>query len=323
MRRRDEPERPAPEVRRGPGDPAAMIRSRIEIGDTILTGGVDPISRIIQTGSRSPFSHVVVVSGEGSVTEAYDHALTPAEDDDGIFEISVEELVARSGLRRMRIIRPRRVDEQRIRDVACHFRQHSPGFPTVGMVGLALCGVSGPVLRASPRRLRNRWMAKQIRLAGDGIQRMHCAETVTRIYLAAGVPLRFRSPRLRLHIEFFDHLEQLHRLDRFARLPEPASIPTVRRTAAVGVWPSDRGVCGYPALVTFALGAGWTTWRQRSRSQGPMDPVDLVLPGDFARAEPFEVVSDLEWTRRGWREAPVLIPRGPELPVPVSAEAAA
>lgn len=297
----------------GRGDPAAMVRSRMEVGDTIMTGGADPISRIIQTGSRSPFSHVVIVSGDGLLTEAYDHALTPDEDDDGIFELSVDELVARSGLRRIRIIRPRLVDEQRIRDVARHFREHSPGFPSVGMVCLALCGVSGPVLRASPRALRHRWVAKQVRLATDGIARMHCAETVSRIYLAAGVPLRFRSPRLRLHIEFLEHLERLHRLDRFAQWPESDPLPNNPRTATVGSWPRDRGALGYPALARFAVQAGQATWRQRAQAKGPMDATDLVLPGDFARAEPFDIVSDLEWTRRGWQEAPVLIPRQPDV----------
>lgn len=43
-------------------DLADLLRSRLQVGDAVLSGGRDAISWIIQTGSRSPYSHIALVA---------------------------------------------------------------------------------------------------------------------------------------------------------------------------------------------------------------------------------------------------------------------
>ena len=76
------------------------LADRLRTGDVVLTGADDPVSWIIQTGSRSPYSHVGLVTGRGWLIEAYDYALTPDETDEGVFAITLDDFLGRgSGAR--------------------------------------------------------------------------------------------------------------------------------------------------------------------------------------------------------------------------------
>lgn len=267
---------------------------RLAIGDVVLTGGRDLVSLIIQIGSLSPFSHAAIVTGPDELTEAYDYALTPEEHDEGIYPVSVDDFVGRSPrLRRIRVLRPIGVDQDRVVDIARYLHCHSPGFPSLGMAFLALCGVSGPILRALPAGLRERVTMKQVQLAADGIRRMHCAETVTRIYHEAGLAVRFTAPRLRLHID------QLNRVVR----PEPIGLPSQERVATKGAWPGGHQPLKAGRATAVALASLCRTWKERARSTDPIDVADLILPGDFARAEPFDLVGEFVRTADGWTQA--------------------
>ncbi len=272
---------------------------RLETGDVVLTGADDPVSWIIQTGSRSPYSHVGLVTGPGRLIEAYDYALTPDESDEGVFAISLDEFLGRGNrLRAVEVRRPDQLDEHRLVAAADHLEGHSPGFPTIGMAGLAICGLSGPILRRLPEWGRRRVARRQTALAGDGVRCLHCAETVTRLYHAAGLEVRFRSPRL------WDHLLDLLRNRPGLGLAE---LPSGRRRADPGRWPT-----GSMKATRFALSSTLVALRQRRRQRpdDTVDAADLILPGDFARAEPFTTVE--RFRRRGNRWVAV----SPSLPRP-------
>jgi len=264
------------------------LTDRLRVGDVVLTGADDPVSWIIQTGSRSPYSHVGLVTGPGRLIEAYDYALTPDESDEGVFAISLEEFLGRGDrLRAVEVRRPDELDTRRLLAAADHLEGHSPGFPTLGMAGLAICGLSGPILRQLPEWGRRRVASRQTALAGDGVRCLHCAETVTRLYHAAGLEVRFRSPRL------WDHLLDLLRNRPGLGL---ADLPSGRRRADRGQWPA-----GSMKATGFALSSTLVALRQRRRQQpdDTVDAADLILPGDFARAEPFTTVE--RFRRRGDR----------------------
>lgn len=266
------------------------LTGQLQVGDVVLTGADDPVSWIIQTGSRSPYSHIGMVTGPGRLIEAYDYALTPDEADEGVFAISLDEFLGRGDrLRAVEARRPERIDTARLLDAADHLMGHSPGFPTLGMAGLALCGLSGPVLRRLPEGGRRRVANRQSALAGDGIRCVHCAETVTRLYHAAGVELRFHGPRL------WDHLRDL-----LAARPglDLAGLPTGPRRADPGRWPT-----GSMKATGFALSSTVAAFRRRRQHQDTVDAADLILPGDFARAEPFATVA--RFRRRADRWIPV------------------
>ncbi|MEL6981158.1 MAG: hypothetical protein AAFO29_01910, partial [Actinomycetota bacterium] len=259
----------------------------LAVGDVVLTGADDPVSWIIQTGSRSPYSHVGLVTGPGQLIEAYDYALTPDESDEGVFTISLEEFLGRGDkLRAVEARRPEHIDTERLLEAAEHLLDHSPGFPTLGMAGLALCGLSGPVLRRLPERERHRVAHRQTALAGDGVRCVHCAETVTRLYHAAGVELRFHGPRL------WDHL-----CDLLGARPglDLARLPTGERRADPGRWPK-----GSMKATGFALSSARAAFRRRRQHDDRVDAADLILPGDFARAEPFTTVARYRRRAKRW-----------------------
>lgn len=268
-----------------------IIREQIRIGDAIVSGGRDPVSRLIQLGCLSRYSHVAVATGPDALTEAYDHALTPDESDEGIFDITVGDFVNRSNVHRIGIVRPLQVDKARLTEVAERFKQHSPGFPTVGMLFVGLCGVSGPLLRLLPGELRHRATLAQVRLAGDGVRKMHCAETVSRIYHGAGIPLRFPSPRLRLHIDSVIR----DRPDQRWQGPDP-----VRRRAEPGRWPTGPGLAGAATAVAHGTTTMAEACRRRRRWRHDFDVADLIMPGDFLRAEPFHAPIEFVRTSAGW-----------------------
>ena len=186
--------------------------------------------------------------------------------------------------------------------MSAHLRSHSPGFPTLGMATLALCGLSEPVLRHLPVPLAERVTRRQLRLAADGISRMHCAETATRIYAAAGLVLRFHAPRLAHHMTVLNG-DRSDRGRAHRGQSDLLDLPSVRRSARKGAWPSGRGPSGIASRTAFAVRATRRAWQERSASTAPYDAADLLLPGDYSRAEPFETVARFVRTGNGWTDA--------------------
>jgi hypothetical protein len=269
------------------------LANTLEAGDAVLVGGADPVSRFIQIGTRSKFSHMAVATGPDMLIEAYDYALTPNESDEGIFRLPLGDLIGRSPrLNRILILRPSGIDRSRFLAATDHLLAHSPSFPTFAAFCIAFCGLSVPFLRAMPARARNRVAAWQVRLAADGISRMHCAETVTRLYAYAGLQIRFNGPRLQYHI---DHLRRITTGDQL--LP----LPTEPRQAVKGRWLTNRGPMGVVDAARTGFSDAMRVAGQRARSTEPIDRADLAMPGDFARAEPFTVVG--EFAKRSGRWA--------------------
>ena len=284
---------PAPPATSGPARRlptralARHLRSQLRTGDAILTGCAEPLSWIIRVGSRSDYSHMAVVTGPGRLIEAYDYAMTPTDTDEGVSAISLERFLARPTRPRLLTIRrPLHVDEDRLVAGARWLEQHSPSFPTVGMAYLALCGLSAPLRQLLPERVRRRTLLHQAALASDGTASMHCAEAATRLYHHAGVPLRFHEPRLRRHIEVVGRAEPPW------ELPE---LPARPRTAERARWPEGRlRAAAFTARSLHHVG------RERYRNRGTVDLADLILPGDFARAQPFETVARFRHDAGSW-----------------------
>ncbi|MEM7324585.1 MAG: hypothetical protein AAF531_15960 [Actinomycetota bacterium] len=272
-----------------------ILDDRLEVGDAVLTGGVDPISLMIRIGTRSRFSHMAVVTGPGQLTEAYDYAFNPDESDDGIYGLSFSDYAARATTaRHFQILRPIGIDRERVANTAAYLRSHSPGFPGVGMLCLALCGLSTPFLQALPDAAGRSATGRQIRLAGDGVRRMHCAETATRIYHEAGLPIRFENPRLTYHIRQLVDEEPTTEL---------AALPTIDRTASRGSWPGG-GIRQLRRNAGRTITAVRRTVQERSTAADPVDLADLILPGDFLRASPFDKIGRFRWNGSGWIEVP-------------------
>lgn len=278
-----------------------ILKEHLEVGDAVLSGGVDPLSLMIQLGTRSRFSHMAVVTEPGQLTEAYDYGLNPDESDDGVYGLTFGDYVARATtMRQLQILRPDGVDKRRVTATAAYLRDHAPGFPTLGMAFLAICGLSSPVLRRLPTDIGRRSTVRQILAAGDGVRRMHCAETATRIYHEAGLPIRFDAPRLGYHVQ---HLDKARADRRGAERPggQLLPLPTTARAAQPGGWPTA-GLRQAGRLATFARDGFGRTWRERTTSQDPVDLADLILPGDFMRASPFEKVARFHRDGDGWVE---------------------
>lgn len=282
-------------------DAAAMarfLRTNLRVGDAVLTGCAEPLSWIIRTGSRADYSHMAIVTGPDRLTEAYDYAMTPNEVDEGIYAISLDDFLARpTRPHLLEIRRPHHLDPDRLVQGARWLEQHSPSFPTVGMACLALCGLTDPLLNLLPGAVRRGLLFRQAALASDGTARMHCAETATRLYHHAGVPLRFPQPRLWRHIELVGR-------------PEPpwnlAELPTVDRAATPGRWPAGR----MRSAAAAARGLP-RVWRDRCRTGAVADVADFILPGDYARAQPFTTVARFRLGPDGWslaiRETPAVV----------------
>lgn len=271
------------------------LAATLQPADIVLTGGRDPVSLLIQIGSQSPFSHIALATGANELTEAYDYALTPIESDEGIFRLPVDEFIRRStGLCRVLVLRPVGIDQRKVVEIAGHLLNHSPGFPTTGMAFLALCGLSVPLLRRLPAASRSSLSMRQIRLAADGIRRMHCGETVTRIYHEAGFTLHFTAPRLQFHIAELAPTTITRLVD----------LPTEGRLASKGAWPEARQPLKTLKSTLVAARTLGPTIRERVQATDEVDMADLILPGDFVRAEPFDTVARYTRSRTDWAKAP-------------------
>ena len=83
----------------------------LQPGDLLLSGGRNFFSEVTQMATKSRFGHVMVVLGNGRLIQATDIALTPPEDDEGVIELSYEDLHDKSArLSDIRAVRPNSID---------------------------------------------------------------------------------------------------------------------------------------------------------------------------------------------------------------------
>ncbi len=311
--------------------PSVWLGQTSRPGDLVLTGSRDIASRLIQFGTKSQVSHAAVVASSETVIEAYDYGLTPNDEDEGVFETTFEEFVARSPrLDRIVIRRPDRLGPEsaaRIRELLDEAVNNSPPFPTTGttltctLLLLARPGVQrlldlgGPRLDARVDRLID-WL---VRVIADGPERVHCSEIATRVYSGADVELRFMDPvlepylaRVRAAKETQDGTFKVERTQRrrlsalprhLKRRARRSKRPSVEKGGGSKVktrtsWEASGGV------VRSSVAAA-----RRRIDEAPShepDLADLILPADLERAEPFTTVSRLVHRRGAWHEVPAL-----------------
>ncbi len=257
----------------------------LQPGDLILSGRRDFISEITQFATDSRFGHAMVVVHERWITQATDVALTPSEDDEGVFRLTIEQFRAEtSKLSDVLALRPRQVDVDRLCEAADYLYEHSPTYPTVGAVVLGFCCATARLVAGLPPALKARIVAYQHRLAADGSTKMHCSEFAFRLYLAAGLAVELASPVLQ---EVIGHST--------ARQPEIVGLPDTPRRAEKGWWPRSPG-----RAARYAVSESLSTLRQRHDPAIVRDHACLVLPADLERSPTFTPVFDVSRHRARW-----------------------
>ena len=270
----------------------AALNESSEVGDAILTSTGSALSSGIKLAGASQHSHIGVVTAPGWITESNTWSMTPDESSEGLYETEITELARRKKLTTVTVLRPIGLDPRRLADQASTLRTSSPGFPSVGMAFLALSWFARPLVRGLPKKYSDAIVAYQVRLISDGQAVMSCAEAVARLYLAAGLALRFRS------LTF----ERLARTASPSLSMQPAKPDTLHtRTAATGSWPgSGRGFIGALANVRFVVKMVRLAAGRRSSTVAYQDAADFLTPGDFLRAEPFTHIATFEQDEHGW-----------------------
>lgn len=278
------------------------VEARAEIGDLILTGSDDRVSRIIQRASGSEFSHAAVVTDVGMVTEAYDYALTLSEDDEGVYHTSFEEFFARvPKLRTVLILRPGELITERLQSEAHNLRRRSPPYPTVGATKLGFIRLLSETIplveegllgqRVIGKRLHRRLdqIAKvQVRFVGDGVRKIHCAESVIMLYRRAGIEVELPHPYLR------------RTAIRAESLQNDGSIQRHARKATRGVWRARRTrqrvlriiIGSHQAIEELAY-----VLRTRRTHIHDVSPEDYVFPSDLEHMKGFSRVDMLSIKR--------------------------
>ena len=222
----------------------------------------------------SHYSHVALALSENEVIESYDWEGTPAEDDGGVSRLSIAGYSGRGSLLHLAILRPQNLDPDRFRDVTSRATHFSPAFPSSTAIMLALAGFGDhPRVRIPGAR---RYVEKRLHLLGDGAGRVTCAEFAARVYLEAGVPLRFQTLRLLLYVEMLGPHEPESLHTRSARRPslDEQTNAASRPTTLIAF------VAGFPRAVLAS-----------ARDQTTPDWADLLMPGDFLRSSNFDVVA--------------------------------
>jgi hypothetical protein len=278
---------------------AAWLREHTRVGDLVLTACDDNLSRIIRLGTNGPYSHVAVVTSADSATEAYDRGMTPTEHDEGVYEISFDYLAGRGELERIALLRPRSVDPDRLTELARRATAHSPPFASLGALLIAALGsvdwVSGTASAnglSVAARLRD-WAAEWVEFIGDGVARVHCAEFATRLYLDAGLPLRFEQPRLELYIRRLNGGQSLE----WEHMERPASLEDHGPRQA---WSDESNGKTVLAFVRHASAAV----RDRRKEPTQADWADFIMPSDFCSSPSFEPVGRLHRVHGLWIHHP-------------------
>lgn len=268
-----------------PGDLFGELFELLQPGDLLLSGGPNFFSEVTQMATGSRFGHVTVVLGDDRLIQATDVALTPPEDDEGVFPLSYEDFHEKTAtLSDIRAIRPSSIDVGRLQQTADYLLEHSPTYPSVGAIILGFCCAIAWLVAMLPPAIKSRVVRYQFRLIADGPTRMHCSELAFRLYAAAGLAVKLTSPVLGDVIEH----SRAHRTE----LLEPRLEP---RRATSGVWPSRFG-----GAARYAIGGTVTTIRARLDPSTERDHACLILPADFERSPTFVPVFDISRRRDGW-----------------------
>lgn len=260
----------APLQRSGVAD---WLQEMLQPGDLLLSGNRDSVSRLIQWGTMSSFSHASIALSNEQLIESYDWAGTPCDSDGGVGRLSVQRYATRSPLLDLAILRPKAIERDRFDEVTKHATHHSPPFPSTTGVLLAFAGL-GDHPRLTIPGARS-YAEKRLHLLGDGAARVTCAEFAARVYLESGLTLRFQTLRLLYYIE-------LLRTGEPARLKAHTTprIIDVSQDAALETTTLYEFVAGMPR----ALSTGLAT-------QVKPDWVDLLMPGDFVQSSSFDLIA--------------------------------
>ena len=136
-----------------PNDIAKALHDiELEPGDLILTGRRDPISRVIQAFTRSPVSHVVVSLGGTRCVHAMDNPWAVDEAGGGVYRLTTDDIANWPTLTTIILVRPDRIDHQRVEDAAHHYLANSPPIATTSRSDPSATGrrPSGPSRRTRP-----------------------------------------------------------------------------------------------------------------------------------------------------------------------------
>lgn len=287
---------------------STWVEKRAEIGDLILIGSRDPVSRVIQRASNSRFSHAAVVTAQNEVTEAYDYSLTLNEDDEGIYRTSIDALLTRTPkLHRIMILRPTGLDRDRLRKAAAELHHNAPPYPTLGatMLGfIRLLSEPIPLLEDGlfkqhkiGKRLHrglDRLAEIQVRFVGDGVRKLHCAESAITLYEEAGIAVELTDPFLRNSMRRADLLDDGSAAGAVA--PSTARNRETRSSRKVLMRALLR-----PHRVAEAV---IRVYRSRLQHMEVGAPGDYTFPADLENARPFVAICEMrvvDHPRRPWR----------------------
>lgn len=257
-------------------DVADWLRDNVSCGDLVLSGSTDPLSRLIRWGTLSEYSHCALALDNETFLESYDWSGTPAENDDGVATINVDQYAKRGQLLRLAVLRPDGLDHKRFCEITSRVTHHSPTFAsTVGLL-LAFAGIGDHPKFRIPGACS--FFAKRLHLLGDGAVRVTCSELAARVYLEAGLPLRFQTLRLIRYVELLRDVGW-----------EPLSDSAdPRQISAEGRLEEDRAsLVAYVADLPRALAAA-------SSERTLPDWADLVVPGDFLHSANFRIAAKAE-----------------------------
>ena len=201
--------------------------------------------------------------------------------------------------------------------------ENSPPFPTSGALMLnALILTARPeaqwllgrMAMAGLARPIDRMLDSLVDLVADGPERVHCSEIATRLYYGSGLDVRFVQPLLLPHYRRVIAAEAVGdrtiKVDRRLRGKVASLDRHLRRRARRGRLPEmelDEGpkvavetkVTAATEVQKMTLDAALDRIREAPANES--DIADLVVPGDYERAEPFDTVGVLLRDRRtGW-----------------------
>lgn len=282
------------------GDATGWVRDRAQIGDLILIGSRDRVSRVIQRASNSRFSHAGVLTDANEVTEAYDYSLTLNEQDEGIYRTSLAAFLARTpNMHVVSLLRPAGLDVDRLQQAAKDLYRAAPPYPTVGAFCLGFIRTLSepiPLLEEGlfgqhrvGKRLHRRldqFARAQVRFVGDGIHKVHCAESVVQIYEAAGLTLQLQQVFLRRAVDRARD-ERLRAVAREFDVPvNPSTDRTGRSRTARHV---VRQIARHPIRSTGGL---YRVWKVRMDTRHLANPEDFIFPGDLEMADGLSLIGE-------------------------------
>lgn len=286
------------------------LTTHAEVGDLVLVGGADWISRAIQHLTESPYSHALVVTGDDTLIEAYDYRITISEQDEGVYETPFSVFAKREhALARLCIYRlpEGTLDMQRLGSSAALMRDTAPTYPTLAAIVFLIAQLVGRTARSETNGGRTwlmpsrRRISAQARFWGDGPRRVHCAELATRLFCAAGAEIEFKNPLLSPYID------TIHGTGNYSarnlQSPagpgnEPASVPLPKQAGPLSLNLVSSVFAPVSGIVSV-----FNSIANRALSRAEPDIADYILPNDFTTADPFRKVASLTLDNEGDGEA--------------------